>query len=146
MRYAEVWSRRDTHSLDRVLQGAALSAPFILKLRVAVSDMFRAICLSKFICMCQCCSCVCRAKLRQIFYPLCVYTTTKTTDTAPCFQTKKWNAVVMWSWDICADAVRWLYWGILYHATSGYSLTQLDFVLAPCDMWMFAVCDLSQFA
>jgi hypothetical protein len=28
---------------------------------------------------------------------------------APRFEIKKWNAVAMWSWDICADTVRqWL--------------------------------------
>jgi hypothetical protein len=26
--------------------------------------------------------------------------------TAPRFEIKKWNAVAMWSWDICADTVR----------------------------------------
>jgi RING-box protein 1 len=25
---------------------------------------------------------------------------------APRFEIKKWNAVAMWSWDICADTVR----------------------------------------
>ena len=28
------------------------------------------------------------------------------TTTAPRFEIKKWNAVAMWSWDICADTVR----------------------------------------
>jgi RING-box protein 1 len=28
---------------------------------------------------------------------------TPSTGTAPRFEIKKWNAVTMWSWDICAD-------------------------------------------
>jgi hypothetical protein len=26
------------------------------------------------------------------------------------FEIKKWNAVAMWSWDICADTVRFFVW------------------------------------
>ncbi len=28
----------------------------------------------------------------------------------PRFEIKKWNAVAMWSWDICADTVRYYYY------------------------------------
>jgi hypothetical protein len=30
----------------------------------------------------------------------------KASGSAPRFEIKKWNAVAMWSWDICADTVR----------------------------------------
>jgi hypothetical protein len=30
---------------------------------------------------------------------------------APRFEIKKWNAVAMWSWDICADTVSLSFWG-----------------------------------
>lgn len=35
--------------------------------------------------------------------PMATTSTTTTTTTAPRFEIKKWNAVAMWSWDICAD-------------------------------------------
>eukprot|EP00980_Cylindrotheca_fusiformis_P000845 scaffold221_cov120-Cylindrotheca_fusiformis.AAC.6 len=31
----------------------------------------------------------------------------KASGSAPRFEIKKWNAVAMWSWDICADTVRY---------------------------------------
>ena len=31
---------------------------------------------------------------------------TKMPLSSPRFEIKKWNAVAMWSWDICADTVR----------------------------------------
>lgn len=35
--------------------------------------------------------------------PMATTSTTTTTTSAPRFEIKKWNAVAMWSWDICAD-------------------------------------------
>jgi RING-box protein 1 len=32
-------------------------------------------------------------------------TASSTGGAAPRFEIKKWNAVAMWSWDICADSV-----------------------------------------
>ena len=70
----------------------------------------------------------------------------KSTGAAPRFEIKKWNAVAMWSWDICADTVCYMLYLFSRVAPVVVVRYYISIQLTLCALYLFSVRHLPKLA